>query len=88
MAMQTSSRVAAVLVAVAGVVFFGAGAALADAPATWVDPKPTTTLHNLVFFGGATLGLIVLISLFALLTARKNYTPPPPSTDLEIHSGH
>ena len=88
MAMQTPSRVAFVLVAVAGVMSVGAGSASADAPTTWVDPEPTTTLRNLVFFGGSTLGLIVVISLFALLTARNNYTPPPPSTDVEVHSGH
>ena len=88
MAMQTPSRVAFVLVAVAGVMFFGAGSATADAPTTWVDAEPTTTLHTLVFFGGSTLGLILIISLLALLTARKNYTPPPPSTDVEVHSGH
>lgn len=86
--MQTPSRVAFVLAAMAGVVFCGAGSAWADAPATWLDPKPTSTLQNLVFFGGSTLGLIVAISLFALLTARNNYTPPPPGTDVEVHSGH
>lgn len=86
--MQTPSRVAAVLVAAVGIVLTGAGSALADAPATWVDPKPTSTLHNLVFFGGCTVGLLVAITLFALLTARRNYTPPPPSTDVEVHSGH
>jgi len=88
MAMQTPSRFAVVLVAVAGVVIFGAGSALADTPATWVDPEPTTTLQNLVLFGGSTLGLVVVITLLALLTARKNYTPPPPSTDVEVHADH
>ena len=88
MPMQTPSRVAVVLVTVAGVVFFGAGSALADAPTTWADPKPVSKLDTLILFGGGTLGLFVLVSLFALLTARKNYTPPPPSTDVEVHSGH
>ena len=88
MAMQTPSRVAFVLVAVAGVMFFGAGSATAEAPATWVEAEPTTTLHNLVLFGGSTVGLLVVISLLALLTARHNYTPPPPSTDIEVRSGH
>lgn len=86
--MRTPSRIAFVLATVAGVVFCGAGSALADTPVTWVDPKPTTVLHNLVLFGGSTIGLILVISLFGLLTARRNYTPPPPNTDVEVHSGH
>jgi hypothetical protein len=86
--MQTPSRIALVLAAVAGFVFGGAGSALADTPATWVDPEPETKLHYLVLFGGSTLGLFLAITLFALLTARRNYTPPPPSTDVEVHSGH
>jgi hypothetical protein len=88
MPMQTPSRFAVVLVAVAGLVFFGSGSALADTPATWADPEPTSWLHNLVLFGGSTLGLIVVITLFGLLTARNNYTPPPPSTDVEVHPDH
>lgn len=86
--MKTPSRVAVVLVTVAGFVLVGAGSALADAPTTWVDPKPTSNLDTLLLFGGGTLGLFILVSLFALLTARTNYTPPPPSTDVEAHSGH
>lgn len=86
--MQTPSRVAFVLVAVAGVLFLGAGSALADTPSTWVDPEPTSTLHNLLLFGGSTIALFVLISLFGVLTARNNYTPPPPSTDVEVHPDH
>ena len=86
--MQTPFRVAAVLVAVVGVVLTNAGSALADAPATWLDPKPTSTLQSLVFFGGSTVGLIVVITLFALVITRRNYTPPPPGADVEVHSGH
>lgn len=56
--------------------------AFADAPSTWVDPEPRSWLDTLILFGGGTVGLFVLISLFALLTARNNYVPPPPGTDL------
>lgn len=88
MAMQTPSRVAVVLVTFAGVLFFGAGSALADTPATWDDPEPTSRLDNLILFGGSTLGLTLLITLFALVTARRNYTPPPPGTEIEKRSAH
>ena len=86
--MKTSSRVAVVVATLAGILFSGAGSATADAPATWVEAEPTTTLHNLVLFGGSTVGLLVGISPLALLTARNNYTPPPPSTDVEVHTDH
>lgn len=86
--MQTPSRVAFVLATVTGIVFCGAGSALAGTPTTWVDPEPTSALHNLVLFGGSAVGLFVVITLFALLTARNNYTPPPPGTDVEVHSDH
>jgi hypothetical protein len=28
------------------------------------------------------------ITLFALLTARNNYVPPPPGTDVEVSDQH
>lgn len=86
--MQTPSRIAVVLVAVAGVVFFGAGSALADTPRTWSDPKPQSDLSALILFGGGTLALIVICTLIGLLTARNNYTPPPPGTDIDVRVGH
>ena len=45
-------------------------------------------LENLIFFGGSTIALIVGISLFALVTARNNYVPPPPGTDVEVADPH
>jgi hypothetical protein len=63
----------------------GSAAAFADEPASpaWPAPPEKSDLDLLILFGGSTLGLFVLVSLFALLTARKNYVPPAPSTDLE-----
>ncbi len=86
--MRTPSRIAIVLVAVAGVVFVGAGSALADTPITWEDPKPQSDLSALLLFGGSTVALIVGLTLFALLTARHNYTPPEPGTEITIPTGH
>jgi hypothetical protein len=62
--------------------------ALADAPTTWADEEPRSKLENLIFFGGSTVGLIVVITLFALLTARNNYVPPPPSTEVDVPETH
>jgi hypothetical protein len=62
--------------------------AMADSPSTWVDPGHRSALDTIVLFGGSTVGLFVLITLFALLTARNNYVPPPPSTDVERTSDH
>jgi len=64
-----------------------ANAATPNSP-DWPEPEPSSTLDILLHFGGATLALIVVISLFALLTARNNYTPPPPSQDVEKSDAH
>lgn len=86
--MRTPSRIAIVLVAVAGVVFVGAGSALADTPLTWENPPPQSDLSALLLFGGSTVALIVGLTLFALLTARHNYVPPEPGTEIKVHTGH
>ena len=64
--------------------------AFADSPNTWNSGPSRTPLENLVFFGGAVVGLFVLISLFALLISRNNFVPEPPepSTDVEAHGHH
>jgi hypothetical protein len=86
--MSAPARTVALLTT-AVVLLVGLGApALADSPSTWEDPPTRSTLDTLVFFGGSTLGLIALITLFALLTARNNYVPPPPSTEVEVADDH
>jgi hypothetical protein len=87
-AMKASARAVAILTS-AVVLLVGLSApALADAPSTWEEGEARSTLENLIFFGGSTVGLIVVITLFALLTARKNYVPPPPGTDVEVSDAH
>lgn len=86
--MSTTSRFVAVLSVVAATVLATSSAALADAPTTWEDNAGRSTLDNLLYFGGGTVGLFVVVALFGLLTARNNYVPPPPGTDVEQHSGH
>lgn len=64
--------------------------ALADSPVgeAWPAPPERSTLEWILLFGGGTVGLFVLISLFGLLTARNNYVPPPPSTELAKAPGN
>jgi hypothetical protein len=83
--MRTPARV--LTLALSFVVMFVAGsaAALADAPAgstEWPNNDSKSHLDLLILFGGGTVGLFVIIALFGLLTARNNYVPPPPSTEL------
>jgi len=64
--------------------------AFADSPSTWNPGPSRTPLENVVFFGGAVVGLFVLISLFALLISRNNFVPEPPEpgVDLQKHDHH
>jgi hypothetical protein len=88
LAMKPSARVVAILTSAAVLVIGMAGSASADSPSTWVEGESRSFLENLIFFGGSTVGLIVGITLFALLTARNNYVPPPPGTDVEVSDQH
>jgi hypothetical protein len=83
--MRTPARLLGL--ALAFVVTFSAGsaAAFADQPTgpAWPEGPERSHLFLLVLFGGGTVGLFVIITLFALLTARNNYVPPAPGK--EIH---
>lgn len=82
--MRTPARVLGLALSFVVMFVAGTGAALADQPTgpAWPVAEGRSTLDTLLVFGGSTIGLFVLISLFALMTARKNYVPPAPSTDL------
>jgi hypothetical protein len=86
--MKALARTVVILTSAAVLLVGMAGSATADSPSTWVEAESRSWLENLIFFGGSTVGLIVGISLFALLTARTNYVPPPPGTDVEISDTH
>jgi purine-cytosine permease-like protein len=64
----------------------GAAAAMADTPTgpAWPKSHNRSTLGELVFFGGFTVGLYVLIVLFGMLTARKNFTPAAPGKEIHV----
>lgn len=87
--MKAPARAVTVISTVVVLLVGLAAPALADGPATpaWPDGKDRSALDDIILFGGSTVGLILVISLFALLTARHNYTPPPPSADLEKAPG-
>ena len=86
--MKALARAVAILTSAAVLLFGLAGSAMADSPSTWVEGESRSFLENLIFFGGSTIALIVGISLFALVTARNNYVPPPPGTDVEVSDTH
>lgn len=88
--MKTAARVLGLVLATVVLFVAGSGAALADAPTgpAWPEGEGRSTLDNLILFGGGTVGLFILVSLFALLTARNNYVPPAPSTELETVGGN
>ncbi|HSI27507.1 MAG TPA: hypothetical protein VK948_08860 [Aeromicrobium sp.] len=74
----------------AAVLTTGASPAFADSPSTWDSGPSRSAVENIVFFGGSVAGLFLLVTLFALLTARNNFVPEPPepAKDVEAHSGH
>lgn len=75
-AFATVATFVAVLVTSAG------PAAASTAPSTW-EAHPTTFLEGLLVFVGIPVALFLVIWLFAALTARNNYVPPPSSTEVE-----
>lgn len=89
MSPMTALRAAASVV-LASVVVGLASPAVADSPSTWNAGPSRSALENIVFFGGSVIGLFVLVSLFALLTARNNFVPEPPEpgSDVEAHGHH
>ena len=88
MSAMTALRAAASVV-MASVVVGIASPAVADAPSTWDSGPSRSVLENIIFFGGSVGGLFVLVTLFALLTARNNFVPEPPEPDSQVDThGH
>lgn len=84
--MTTPARVISLLFATVATFAASSAAAWADSPigAEWPDAHGRGTLGNLVFFGGFTVGLYIVIVLFGLLTARKNFTPAEPGKEIHV----
>ncbi|WP_332644394.1 hypothetical protein [Aeromicrobium sp.] len=87
--MTTPTRVFGLLLATATFVAIGAASAIADEPnsAAWPDGESRSVLDTLIRFGGGTVGLFIVISIFGLLTARNNFKPEP-GTELETSAHH
>lgn len=81
--MNSVSRVVTVVSTAFAMVLAGVSASVADSPTTWEEGPKTDTLYYLTLLLAFPAGLFVLISLFGLLTARRNYVPPAPSTEVE-----
>jgi hypothetical protein len=88
--MKTAARVLGLVLATVVMFVAGSGAAFADAPvgSAWPEAPTKSTLDHVILFGGGTAGLFILVVLLGLLTARRNYVPPSPSTELETTSGN
>ena len=86
--MRTPARLLGLAFAFAITFFAGSAAAFADQPTggAWPDGKERSDLYLLVLFGGGTAGLFVIITLFALLTARNNYVPPAPGKEIHVRT--
>ncbi len=86
--MRTPARLLGPAFAFVITFFAGSAAAFADEPtgSAWPDGPHRSHLDLLILFGGGTVGLFVLISLFALLTARKNYVPPAPGNEIHVRT--
>ena len=86
--MRTPARLLGPALAFVITFFAGSAAAFADQPTggAWPDGKERSDLWLLVVFGGGTVGLFVIISLFALLTARNNYVPPAPGKEIHVRT--
>jgi hypothetical protein len=86
--MRTPARLLGPALAFVVTFFAGSAAAFAAEPTggAWPEGPDRSDLWLLVVFGGGTVGLFVLITLFALLTARKNYVPPAPGNEIHVRT--
>jgi hypothetical protein len=86
--MRTPARLFGLALSFVVTFFAGSAAAFADEPtgSAWPEGPERSDLWLLVVFGGGTVGLFVIITLFALLTARNNYVPPAPGKEIHVLS--
>ncbi|CAN5354328.1 hypothetical protein BH09ACT10_BH09ACT10_11680 [soil metagenome] len=77
------------LVMTVSTVVLGATSALADEPANWEAGEDQSKLTLLLIFVGGPIALGILLTIFSLVTSRRNYVPPPPPTqEIATTSSH
>lgn len=76
--------------AIAAVLLTAVSASASTEPSTWPDGESISTLEVLGIFVGLPVLLFVVVGLIGVIHAQKgrNYVPPPPSTEVEVSSGH
>jgi hypothetical protein len=86
--MKTPARVLGLVLATVVTFVAGSGAAFADAPTggAWPEGEGRSVLDTIILFGGGTVGLFIVVALFGLLTARRNFVPPSPGTEIQTTS--
>jgi hypothetical protein len=86
--MRTPARLFGLAFSFVVTFFAGLAAAFAAEPTgpAWPDGPHRSDLYLLILFGGGTVGLFVIITLFALLTARTNYVPPAPGNEIHVRT--
>jgi hypothetical protein len=86
--MKTPARVLGLVLATVLTFIAGSGAAFADAPtgSAWPENADRSNFDTVLLFVGGTAALFVIIALFGLLTARRNFVPPAPGTGLQTTS--
>ncbi|MCW2748271.1 MAG: hypothetical protein JWP10_1413 [Nocardioidaceae bacterium] len=87
--MKTPTRILLMLVMTASTVVLGAASAFADEPANWEGGEDQSKLTLLLIFVGGPIALGLFLTIFALVTSRRNYVPPPaPTQEIATTSGH
>ncbi|MFT4298434.1 MAG: hypothetical protein QM597_02185 [Aeromicrobium sp.] len=84
--MSTPVRLFALVSSVLVMVAVAPAAALAGTPVTWESEKGLDFLGYVTLLVGIPAGLFVVITILALATARRSYTPPAPGSEIHVPS--
>lgn len=85
---MTPARLAAVVSSALVWVLASATVANADAPTTWERAEGLSGIEYAALLFGIPALLFGGLWVFGLMTARRNYVPPAPSTDIEPVNHH
>jgi hypothetical protein len=85
--MSTPARLLAIVTSALAMLVVAPAAALADAPTTWETEEGLDWLGYSILLVGIPAALFVAIWLFSLATARRNYVPPAPGSEIHVATG-